>query len=401
MIGREVARHCAPILLLLVSACSPLPRYDAVPVKLGEQATVQGLSDIRFWADTEDTAAMVRASEEVGRREQEYLAKSGHRGPLPPANFLAISGGAENGAFGAGLLVGWTAAGTRPSFNLVTGVSVGALAAPFAFLGSEYDDELRHVFTSISTGDVLERRSLLAALFQDAIADNAPLRARIGRYFNQDMLDAIAAEYRKGRVLLIGTTDLDARRKVIWNIGAIAERGGPGALDLVHDILLASAAIPGVFPPVMITVEADGRVFQEMHVDGGASAQVFLYPPSLHLGGTPAEREERLYVIRNARLDPGWAQVERRTLSIAARAILSLIHSQGVGDLFRIYLTAQRDGHDFNLAYIPRTFTTELREPFDTEYMNELFQLGYDLAAKGYRWEKAPPGFATPQIEPR
>jgi hypothetical protein len=398
---RTAIRLCALILTLLVSACSPLPRYDAVPVKLGEQATVQGLSDIRFWADTEDTAAMVRAGEEAAQREREYLTKSGHRGPLPPANFLAISGGGENGAFGAGLLVGWTAAGTRPRFNLVTGVSVGALAAPFAFLGSDYDDALRHVFTDISAGDVLERRSLLAALFQDAIADNAPLRARIGRYFNQDMLDAIAAEYRKGRVLLIGTTDLDARRKVIWNIGAIAERGGPGALDLVHDILLASAAIPGVFPPVMITVEVGGRVFQEMHVDGGASAQVFLYPPSLDLGGTYGEREERLYVIRNARLDPGWAQVERRTLSIAARAILSLIHTQGVGDLFRIYLTAQRDGHDFNLAYIPRTFTTELEEPFDTEYMNELFELGYDLAAKGYRWEKAPPGFATPQIEPR
>jgi hypothetical protein len=398
---RKVAWHCALVLLLLVSACSPLPRYDAVPVKLGERATVQGLSGIRFWADTEDTAAMVRAGEEAERRQREYLAQSGHQGPLPPANFLAISGGGENGAFGAGLLVGWTAAGTRPSFNLVTGVSVGALATPFAFLGPEYDDELRHVFTSIGAGDVLERRSLLAALFQDAIADNAPLRATIGRYFNQAMLDAIAAEYRKGRVLLIGTTDLDARRKVIWNIGAIAERGGPGALDLVHDILLASAAIPGVFPPVMITVEAGGTVFQEMHVDGGASAQVFLYPPSLDLGGSPVEREERLYVIRNARLDPGWAQVERRTLSIAARAILSLIHSQGVGDLFRIYLTAQRDGHDFNLAYIPRTFTTEIEEPFDTEYMNELFQLGYELAAKGYRWEKAPPGFATPQIEPR
>jgi predicted acylesterase/phospholipase RssA len=398
---REIARHCALILLLLVSACSPLPRYDAVPIKLGERATVQGLSDIRFWADTEDTAAMIRAGDEAERRQREYLAQSGHQGPLPPANFLAISGGGENGAFGAGLLVGWTAAGTRPRFDLVTGVSTGALTAPFAFLGPAYDDALRQVYTGITADDVLQRRSLLAALFQDAIADNAPLRATIGRYFTQEMLDAITAEYGKGRVLLIGTTDLDARRKVIWNIGAIAERGGPGALDLVHDILLASAAIPGIFPPVMINVEVDGKIFQEMHVDGGASAQVFLYPPSLDRGDPDVEREERLYVIRNARLDPGWAQVERRTLSIAARAIFTLIHTQGVGDLFRIYLTAQRDGHDFNLAYIPRTFTTELNEPFDTEYMNELFELGYDLAVKGYRWEKAPPGFATPQIEPR
>jgi Patatin-like phospholipase len=385
---------------LLATACGPLIRSEAVPVDLEDRPTVMGMSDIRFWADSTDIAGMVKGGEEALRREQAYLAASGHQGPLPPADYLAISGGGENGAFGAGLLVGWTAAGTRPTFKLVTGISTGALTAPFAFLGSAYDDKLKEVYTNISAKDVLEVRGYIAAFTQDAMADNAPLRATIARHFDQAMLDAIAAEYRKGRILLIGTTNLDARRPVIWNIGAIAESDNPKRLDLVHDILLASAAIPGAFPPVMIDVDIDGKTYQEMHVDGGASAQVFVYPPSLDLSKSGIRRERHLYVLRNARLDPDWAQVERNTLSIVGRAVSSLIQTQGVGDLYRIYLTAERDGVDFNLAYIPSTFTAKLAEPFDTAYMKELFQVGYDMAVKGYPWEKAPPGFSGLQVVP-
>jgi hypothetical protein len=162
---------------------------------------------------------------------------------------------------------------------------------------------------------------------------------------DQALLDAIAAEYAKGRVLLIGTTNLDARRPVIWNIGQIAGSGHPGALDLVKAILIASAAIPGAFPPVMIDVEVDGKTYEEMHVGGGASSQVFVYPPGLSVAATSraegVTRERRLYVIRNARLDPDCAQVDRSTLSILERAVSSLIQTQGVGDLYRIYLAAQ------------------------------------------------------------
>jgi hypothetical protein len=210
------------------------------------------------------------------------------------------------------------------------------------------------------------------------------------------VLDAIATEHRKGRILLIGTTNLDARRPIIWNIGKIAASGQPGALDLVQKILVASAAIPGAFPPMMIDVEVDGKRYQEMHVDGGASAQVFLYPPGLNVRTSGVVRERRLYVIRNARLDPDWAQVDRATMTIASRAISSLIQTQGVGDLYRIYLIAQRDGFEFDLAYIPKSFTRELKEPFETAYMKALFQVGYDLAAKGYPWAKGPPGFTAP-----
>ena len=384
---------------LLVAACAALPRLNAVPSAIQERATIPGIEGARYWADR-DPAEFLASTMAAFRREQDYLRTSGHRGPLPPAEFLAISGGGENGAFGAGLLVGWTAAGTRPQFKAVTGISTGALTAPFAFLGPAYDARLREVYTTISAADVLQPRGYLAALFQDALADSTPLRRTIGRYVDQALLDAIAAEHAKGRVLLIGTTNLDARQPVIWNIGEIAASGGPGALRLVQDILVASSAVPAAFPPVMIDVEVDGRHYQEMHVDGGTSAQVFIYPPSIDIHQQERRaglsRERRLYLVRNARLDPDWAQVERRTLSIASRAVSSLIQTQGVGDIYRIYLAAQRDGIDFNLAYIPETFKTVLKAPFDTAYMKELFQLGYELGAAGYPWAKAPPGYTLP-----
>jgi len=400
--GGMVLWLLAAVASLGVSACGPLERFDAVPVDAAEAAAIPNMRDIRFWGDGDpaELAKLVERGAAALEREKAYLASTGHTGPLPPAHFLALSGGGENGAFGAGLLVGWSAAGTRPVFKGVTGISTGALTAPFAFLGSAYDDRLRAVYTTISAKDVLESRGLLG-LFQDAMADNAPLRATVAKYFDQAMLDAIGEEDKKGRILLIGTTNLDAMRPVIWSIGAIANSGQPDRLKLVQDILVASAAIPGAFPPTMIDVKAGGTSYQEMHVDGGATAQVFVYPPSLDLHAsdeaTGFTRERHLYVVRNARLDPNWAQVERSTMSIAGRAITSLIQTQGLGDLYRIYLTAKRDNFDFNLAYIPKSFTTPLAEPFENAYMQELFQLGYDMAVKGYPWEKAPPGFDAVQ----
>jgi hypothetical protein len=382
---------------LVLSACSPLSRVEAVPVVSEEKATVLGMSGIRYFADG-DPAPMIAMAKESLVREQADWAATGHTGPLPPANFLAISGGGENGAYGAGLLVGWTKAGNRPSFKVVTGISTGALTAPFAFLGPAYDDRLTAVYTKITAADVLAMRNLITGVLQDAMADNTPLRATVAKYVDQAMLDAIAVEYKKGRILLVATTDLDARRPVIWNIGEIAARGNPGGLKLVQDVLVASAAIPGAFPPMMIDVDVDGKHYQEMHVDGGASAQVFLYPPSLDVRAADkasgTSRERHLYVLRNARLDPDWAQVDRSTLGILGRAISSLIQTQGVGDLYRIYLTSRRDGFDFNLAFIPKSFTQVLKEPFETAYMVALYQLGYDLAVKGYHWDKALPGFA-------
>jgi len=291
------------------------------------------------------------------------------------------------------LINGWTVAGNQPTFKMVTGVSTGALIAPFAFLGPDYDSRLRDLYTNISAEDIMERRNILAVLNSDAIADNGPLKKMIQREYDQALLDAIAAEYYKGRALLVGTADLDARQSVLWNMTKIAASQDPGALDLFHSIMLASAAIPGTFPPVMIDVEVDGKPYQEMHVDGGTMSQVFVYPPSMKMVTEFGDRSRTVYVIRNSKLDPQWARVDRRTLPIAMRAVSSLIHTQGIGDIYRIFLTCQRDGVDFNLAFIPPEFNVPHREEFDTNYMRALFDLGYEMAATTNFWYKTPPDY--------
>lgn len=381
---------------LAATGCAGPTRQPAVPRELQDRAVVAGMTPaVRTWGMSLNPDFERELFESI-QREQACRAKSGQTGPLPPADFLAISGGGQNGAFTAGLLCGWTAAGDRPTFKVVTGISTGALIAPFAFLGPEYDETLRRTYTQVRTSDILTPRNMLAAVFNDALADNRPLWRLLESLVDQKLVDAIAAEHAKGRVLVIGTTNLDARRAVIWNITAIAASGHPRALELIRSIMIASAAIPAAFPPVFIEVEAAGKTYHEMHVDGGAMTQVFLYPPSLKLKDESAAagitRTRRAYVIRNARLDPEWAQTERRTLKIAARAIDALLATQGVGDLYRTYVNAQRDGIDYNLAFIPPTFKRAPQEAFDTAYMNELFKVGFELARGGYPWQNTPPG---------
>jgi predicted acylesterase/phospholipase RssA len=316
---------------------------------------------------------------------------------LPEIQLLSVSGGGENGAFGAGLLCGWSEHGTRPVFELVTGVSTGALIAPFAYLGSSYDPQLRAVYTELTPERVLLKRGFTAALFDDAMADNCPLFKTISGYLNETMLTDLAKGYNDGRLLLVGTSDLDAQQPVLWNVGAIAKSGHPRALDTIRRILLASAASPGAFPPTMFDVTLDGAAYQELHVDGGAFTQAFLYPTAL-----TRQRRVRMasgqlvvpataYVIRNGRLDPEWATTERRTLGIASRAISTMIAVSGINDVIRIYNTTQRDGIKFNLAYIGSDFNEKLPAPFDPGYMRALFDYGYQRASRGYDWAKTPP----------
>jgi len=337
----------------------------------------------------------------AAKREQDLLEKSESKLEVPAASFLALSGGGANGAFAAGLLCGWTAAGTRPPFSAVTGVSTGAMIAPFAFLGSEYDGILRDTYTTIETKDILSRRPILEAMFSDALADSKPLARLVGRCVNEELLTSIADEYRKGRSLLILTVDLDAQRPVIWNMTAIAASRHPGSLQLFRSIMIASASIPAAFPPVMIDVEVEGNRYQEMHVDGGVTAQVFFHPPSFvlesELGAAGLhQRNRRLYVIRNAHLEPTASSVERRTLKIAARAIRTLVQTQGLGDVHRLYDLAQRDGIDFNLAYIPKDFDGPPSNEFDPVYMNRLFDRAFGSAQDGYPWSKLPPDLPKP-----
>jgi hypothetical protein len=380
-----------------LSGCSLPARQPAVPKAWAEKAEVTGLPNVRYVVNGDMTDVAEEGMDSV-KRELSYLATQGHTDShhLAPSHFLALSGGGDDGAFGAGLLCGWTQSGQRPEFKLVTGISTGALLAPFAFLGPQYDEVLKAVYTQTTPKDILEPRGVLAAVFDDALADNAPLGNLVEKYLTADLLKQISNEYAKGRLLLMATTNLDSRQAVIWNMTKIAASGHPRSLELFHKIMLASAAIPGAFPPAMIDVEVDGKHYQEMHVDGGAQAQVFVYPTSLNLSNVAKQhgidRERHLYIVRNARLDSDWAEVDRQTLSIAGRAISSLIQAQGVGDLYKIYATAKRDGLDYNLAYIPSDFNTPHQEDFDSAYMQSLFQTGYNQALNGYQWKKVPPG---------
>ena len=269
--------------------------------------------------------------------------------------------------------------------------------APFAFLGKAYDAQLKEMYTKYSTKDLLVKYNILNALTGSSAVDSTPMRKMMAKYFNQQVMEAIAAEYKKGRRLYVATTNIDAKRPVIWNLGLIASSGRPDALELIHKTILASAAIPGIFPPVLFEVEADGMRYDEMHVDGGTASQVFLYPAELdwkylllqfEVKGIP-----KAYVVRNSRLKPDWTTVNPSLLQLTGVSITSLIRTQGIGDLDRIYLDCERDGIDFHLAYIPGDFDLKPSEEFDPVYMGKLFDLGHQLAKKGYPWEKAPPGF--------
>jgi predicted acylesterase/phospholipase RssA len=381
--------------VLAATACSHPARLPAVPRAETARALPLGIPNARFFAD-DDVTPMIQEGMRSLEREMAALRAEGKnptRANLPTAYYLAVSGGGDNGAFGAGLLNGWSGTGTRPEFRMVTGVSTGALIAPFAFLGPQYDAALREVYTTMTPDRVFRARGLSAALFNDAMADTSPLAEVIAKYADEKMFAAIAREYNEGRLLLIGTTDLDAQRPVIWNVGALAASGKPGALKLFHQILRASAAIPGLFEPVMIDVELDGKKYQEMHVDGGTIAQLFLYPPALEANRL-LKRKRVAYIIRNARLDPDYAMAERRTINVAGRAINTMLAASGHNDVLRTYFISQRDGVDYNLAYIGPDFTLEKKGEFEQAYMQALYQYGYDQAKAGREWHKLPPTFA-------
>ena len=368
-----------------LAGCGTPPRLDALPANAGVVSFLR-ITNARF--DGDDGEAL----------KQEIWQSLTREWPRLSNDMLALSGGGEDGAFGAGLLVGWSEHGDRPQFKIVTGTSTGALAAPFAFLGSEYDEALKKIYTETHANEVVaSKRSLLSAVNNDAMMDNGPLTHSIAKNLDLKILERIASEYEKGRLLLIATTNLDTGRLVIWNVGAIAASSHPRRLELVRRIMLASAAIPGLFPPVMIDVLLDQAKHQEMHVDGGTVSQVFLYPPSLRLGHI-LQRDDAprptAYIIRNGRATPPPENVERKTLAIAGRAIETMITSNGVGDLYRIYTTTQRDHIDFNLALIGDDFKLPHTTPFDRSYMAELFAHGLRLGRAGYPWQKVPPGYA-------
>ena len=389
--------HVAPILLalsLLAGCASAPPRVAPLPSDLAGQGTILGQEGIRTWGDEKPRSLewWASASDEEIIRQYSGIMHKEHV-------YLALSGGGENGAFTAGLLAGWTKRGDRPEFTIVTGVSTGALIAPFAFLGSEYDDEVSYVYTHYAMEDLVERRKVRNIVFNDAVAESTPMQQMIERYMTPEVMGKIAYEYRNGRRLYMGTTNIDAGRSVLWDIGEIANSGEPGALELIRKIMRASASIPVGIPPVVFEVEVDGRTYEELHVDGGVTEQVFLYPIGLdwdlierrlRIRGTPTA-----YIIRNGYVEADWETVERKLVPLAGRTIDMLIRTQSIGDLYRMYLATQRDGIDFRLAKIPVEFRDSVEDQSGLGYMKALYHFAYQAALAGYPWVEAPPGLAA------
>jgi hypothetical protein len=379
-----------------VSGCTLPEREPALTLAQSRSAKLLGLANARF--SPEDVQGLQAEFVAATQRQISARQASGEAGPLPPLTALAISGGGDDGAFGAGVLLGWTARGDRPNFNGVTGVSTGALSAPFAFLGPDYDPQLKHVYTETTAKSIFRPRGALAAIFQDAMGHTTPLRDMVGSLLDDHMVQRIAEEYQKGRLLLIMSTNIDTGEPCIWNLGAIAASGAPGARPLIMQTLMASSAIPGVFPPVLFEVDIDGQRRQEMHVDGGVFAQAFLYPPGINIAETAkglgtTDRKRDAYIIRNGRLLSDETDVKRRTLPIATRAVSMMIGTSGFNDMIRIYATTQRDHVGYHLTYIADDFSQPYKGPFDQTYMRSLFQYGFDRGRSGNEWLSQPPGW--------
>ena len=375
----------------LAGCATPVERL-AVPAALASEASVPGMGEIRLWGDAPFSPTLLKPDLPVLRAKYQARAK---RGEKLESNLLALSGGADDGAFGAGLLVGWTAHGDRPEFDLVTGISAGALIAPFAFLGRDYDKQLAGLFTTYGADQIYQANVLSGLFGGSSLADSAPLAQLIERYVDDRFLRRVAEERAKGRFLLIGTTNLDAQRPVYWDMGRIAQSRDPGAPELFRRVLLASASFPGIFPPVHIDVKAGGHRYEEMHVDGGTTREVFFtvadfsYRDLDKAIGRKVAR--RLWVIRNGKIAPEYKVTKDSTFVIAQRSLETLAKNRGLGDLTRMYVRAQADGIDYNLAAIPAEFEAPHPKPFDRAYMQALYEVGVSLGRAGYAWAKLPP----------
>ncbi|MCL5776103.1 patatin-like phospholipase family protein [Limibaculum sp. FT325] len=401
--GGGPVRPLLLILALLLGACTTVLARNPVPEDETTIAAPYGIDAggriLRDWGDDlvpgSGNRIVARWAELARVKYADEIARGG---PIREVS-LALSGGGPDGAFGAGLLKGWTERGDRPEFTVVTGISTGAIIALFAFLGPDYDDELTEIYTTYQTSDLLRRTIFAGLTGGTALTDTRGYRALIERYVDDDVVAHLGAEARRGRVLLIGTTNLDAARPVIWNIAGIAATGDPNAKRLIHDVIQASSAIPAAFPPVLIPVEgSDGRRYDEMHVDGGATQQVMFFSPKVPMRqidaavGVPFERT--LYVVINNKLRKPYDPVRPRLIPIAGTAVSSLLGGAGTGDIYKIFAIAVRDGIDLNVLAIPPEFDREPDEPFDPVYMKALYDLGRDYGRAGDRWSPAPPDFA-------
>lgn len=368
--------------LYLVKGYVGFRHRNAVPKNMIYEANVPGMKDVRLIADP------LRAK---SHKLSQIIKDSGlSRGKFnnKDINILTISGGGANGAYGAGTLCGWTDTGKRPVFDIVTGVSTGALISPAAFLGPEYDHIIKDIYTNISDADIV-KQNLIAFLFEGrpSLLDTQPLRAVLKGAVTKELIAAVAREHEKGRRLYIATTNLDARRLVIWDMGAIASSGTPDSDEVFREVMLASASIPVAFPPVMITVEAGGKLYDEMHADGSVATQIM---GSLLIIGYDEVKTKRtnVYVIRNGKIADPPEEVSYKVWDIASAAFSTMITWQSYGDIYRFSTLARYERINFYFTCIPYIFNEPRKGEFDLSYMRKLFYRGYRMALSGRNWYK-------------
>ncbi len=383
---RALYAGLAALSVSIAGCASTTPR---IPYTLAEaeSADVPGMpADIRFYADSPafvfDRFRQTVATQAQARHE--------------PVTFLALSSGGSDGAYGAGFLKGLTESHQRPQFTIVSGISTGALMSPFVFLGSDYDATLEDLYTNGYASALVKDVSVFNAVVGNAFVDSDKLGRFIARYIDQKVLDAVAAEYRKGRRLIVVTTNIDQQRSVIWNMGAIADSHSPNALSLFRQVLAASASIPALFPPRLIEVESGGRTFQEMHVDGATVRQVYVAPDEIIYGkgGTAAPFKD-LYILVNNRIDPAFTVVDNNTVGVAARGLATILRREGRNNVLSAYSYAASHGIGYHIAFVasdvPEPLSTDAAEQFSTEYMTKLFEQGEAHGRAPSPWMSRPP----------
>jgi hypothetical protein len=375
----------------LALGCNLVSRAPDRPVPLPPGVDPNDLIDRDYKVESENPLA-AEELQEAERQIRMYLARE-LKGKVPSEkdrkNILVLSGGGALGAYSAGLLVGWSASGTRPTFDVVTGISTGALIAPLAFLGPEFDPILQREYTTVCNDDIFTRRRTIQGLFAESIADNAPLRRRIDGLVTYDLMRRVAEEHAKGRRLYVGTTNLDTKRLVVWDLGAIATRGTPEARELIIEAMVASAAAPAYFPPSRFTVDIDGAAYEELHVDGGVTRSMFFHPPYVPPSQLEAPTRfalygSNLYMVVAGKLYADPQGVRPRTFRLALASLTGLLYATTRGDLAQLYNYSVLTGMNYYVSAVPQEarVTSDAFE-FDRARMTELFNLGFELGRQG------------------
>ncbi|MGF1694499.1 patatin-like phospholipase family protein [Vibrio lamellibrachiae] len=382
MIRIIVRRYYSLIFLVLLTACSTAPERNASSdSELINPLNVPGL---RFW---DEHISDVENYDMHFERESLYRYKADNK----EINHLALSGGGVNGAFSAGILNAWTEQGTRPTFDVVTGVSTGAIVSVFAFLGSDYDEDLKHYYTETSMDEMFKRNYLFQLNSRKSIVNTSGFEKKVRSAINKDMMEKIAHERSKGRILIIATTNLDNEKMALWDIGRIAQVGSLDAQVLIQDIVIASSSIPGAFPAKLIQLTSDGIHYDELHVDGGVSRQVFLIPQWMQNSSVISGFSQNVYVIRNGSLKPNFSEVSNSISSVSSRSLATLTRRQGVGDVEYIFRYSQNHEMEFNLAHIDDDFLGSDLDPLELEYMNSVYEYGFDNMINQTLWLQRPP----------